>query len=231
MLFGMSNIAFADMVTKEAGNVSVSASVVDEVEPTQAVITFSILTNNKNLQKATDELNELSSKLSNALKNKVQSDDSIKTLTYSIAPRYTYTNKKKIFDTYEATTKLILTTKHIDTLPAIVSVALANGANQVDDLSFGLTNYDEKCNELIAKATKQSYKNALSAVSALGARLDGVKNLNTYCSTQNNSRVYATNMAKMSVDSASGAESMSVPTIESGTIKINANVNASFYVK
>ena len=85
---------------------------------------------------------------------------------------------------------------------------------------------------LISIATKKAKSRADVIASALGTTTDGISNISTSCSTNNYNppRLYmAKNMiADVAAESSSGAGSTS---ISNGVVKINANVNASFYVK
>ena len=66
---------------------------------------------------------------------------------------------------------------------------------------------------------------------ALGVSIDGVSNISTSCSTNNYNppRFY---MAKnMIADVASESVVGSGTTISNGVVKVNANINAAFFVK
>ena len=105
------------------------------------------------------------------------------------------------------------------------------GATNVDNLSFSLSNYELKCNDLIASATKKAKTRAEVIAQALGTNLDGVSNISTSCGINNSNspRLY---MAKnMIADVASEAAGINSTSISDGVIKINANVNAGFFVK
>ena len=229
------SFAFAQAIepTQEDGYISVNANLTEEIEPNQAVVTFSVETENKDIQKVTDSLNDLSAKLTEALKAKIGEEDVIKTTTYSVNPIYQQKDKKRVFLGYRANTKMIVTTKNIDKLSSIISTALNNGAMEVNGLNFTSTNNNEICNELLAKAAKQAKENADVVAKSIETSVVGIKNLSTSCGVQSSSsRAYALN-AKAAFGSAEDAavESMSTPTIEPGTIKINANVYGNFYVK
>ena len=216
---------------KEVGYISVNAHATKEVEPKQAVVSFAVETENKDLQKATDSLNELSAKLTEAIKTKISENDSIKTTAYSVSPQYSYSNKKRTFLGYKATLKMIVTTQNVDKLSAVIGTALANGATNVNGLNFQSTNNDAICNALLAEAALNARKNAESVANSLSAQLDGVKYISTSCGIQSTvARTFAMNKAYAASDGAV-EEASSTPTIEPGTIKIDANVNGSFYIK
>ena len=114
----------------------------------------------------------------------------------------------------------------------MIDKAIASGATNVDNLSFSLSNYESHCNELISIATKKAKTRADVVANALNSTIDGVSNLSTSCSTNsyNPPRLY---MAKnMIADVAAEALGSDMATsISNGVIKVNANVNASFFIK
>ena len=101
----------------------------------------------------------------------------------------------------------------------------------VDNLSFSLSNYEAQCNDLIAIATKKAKTRAEVIAQALGTSISGISNISTSCSTNNYNppRLY---MAKnMIADVAAESSSAGGVLISNGVVKVNANVNAGFFVK
>jgi len=224
--------AFASVPSgsKEDGYISVNANASDEIEPNQAQIVFSIEANNKDITKVTQDLNETSQKLTEVLKSKMSEGDTIKTSTYSVNPDYTYNkDKKRQLNGYIATTKMTVTTKNIPNLSSLIATALNNGATGVDGLDFNSTDINDACNKLIIKASKTALSNAKTVAEAMDSALNGIKNISTSCGTQPIMRAYGVQQAAAANEAADAAPAQ--PTIEPGTIKINASVYANFYVK
>ena len=95
-----------------------------------------------------------------------------------------------------------------------------------------MSNYDSQCNELLTVATKKARSRADVLAKASSSYVTGIKTMNGTCSMNENNRVQYRLMAKnMSFDSAAGAAPEMATPIQSGVIKLFANVNASFYVK
>jgi uncharacterized protein YggE len=114
----------------------------------------------------------------------------------------------------------------------MIDNAITAGATNVDSLNFSISNYDSQCDELISKAAKKAYNRANILARAMNTTVTGINNINTSCGMNggNQPRLYmAKNMLSAVADSAS--ESASGMSISNGVIKINANVNASFFVK
>ena len=166
------------------------------------------------------------------LKTMIKDGDYIKTSNYNAQPVYSQVNSKKIFERYEVTNSITVRTKSIDNLGKMIDEAIEKGATNVSNLNFSISKPEIYCDELLTSATKEAKYRAGVVAKALGTSIDGLANLSTSCSTNsyNAPRLY---MAKNLVaDLASGASEESIATnISSGVIKINANVNASFFVK
>ena len=222
--------------TKDKGYISLNTYAELETTPDVAEIAFAIKTSDtKSMQKATNANKEISDKVYSELKAMINpaSGDYIKTLNFNAQPVYSYTNSKKNFDKYEVSNRVIVHTKSIDKIGKMIDNALTAGATNVDSLSFSLSNYDSQCDDLISKAAQKAYKRANTIAKSLNTTILGVSSVNTNCNTNGNNqpRLY---MAKnMMADLAAGSvgEADSGMAISNGVIKINANVNVSFFVK
>ena len=220
---------------KDRGTISVNTSANTEIAPDVVEISFAVQTSDlKSMQKATVENKEISEKVLAQLKSMIntQNGDYIKTSDFSAQPVYSYQSSKKTFEKFEVSNRVIVHTKSIDKVGQMIDKAILAGATNVDNLSFSLSNYESQCNDLISIATKKAKTRADVIASALGTSTDGISNISTSCSTNNYNppRLY---MAKnMIADVATEmASSVGATTISNGVVKVNANVNASFFVK
>lgn len=213
---------------KDEGYVSVNASSTKEISPNQAEITVNIETSDKSLQKASADNKIIADRVYSSLKAvlNVEKGDYIKTSNYSATPIYVYTKEnKKVFDKYVVKNNVVVRTKNTDLISKIIDTSIAQGATEVKDLQFLVADYDSACNDLLASLTKKAYSQASVVAASINQKIVGTKAINLTCNSENNQRPYYAMMAKSSMDSVT-----STP-IESGKIKIYANVDASFYVK
>ena len=221
--------------SKERGYISVNTSAEAEVAPDVAEITFAIKTSDtKSMQKATAANKEISDKVYTELKSMINpsAGDYIKTLNFSASPVYSYSNSKRNFEKYEVSNSVVVHTKSIDNLGKMIDKAITSGATNVDSLSFSLSNYEAQCDELISKATRKAYNRANVLAKIMNTYVSGVSSLNTSCNTNGGGqpRFYtAKNMLSAVADSSQ--EAATGMSISNGVIKINAAVNASFFVK
>ncbi len=220
----------------ERGYITVNTSANTEIAPDVAEISFAVQTHdNKSMQSATKANKEISDKVFAELKSMIntQNGDFIKTSDFNASPVYNYVNSKRVFDKYQVSNRVIVDTKSIENVGKMIDSAITAGATNVDNLSFSISSYDQQCNDLISIAADKAKTRAGIIAKATGSNLDGIRTFDTSCSTNNyhNQRFY---MAKnMMADVAEASTSMSGGgvSISDGVIKINANVNATYFVK
>jgi len=221
---------------KERGYVSINTSAEMDVSPDIAELSFAIKTSDtKSMQKAAAMNKEASDKVYGILKSMIntQNGDYIKTSNYNASPVYTYNGNKRNLDKYEVSNRVMVHTKSIDKLGMMIDKSIESGATNVDSLNFSVSNYESQCNSLIESAAKKANSRATIAARTAGTTLDGIKSMSISCSdTQKYStpRLYmAKNMLSAVADSS--AEGSVSTSVSEGTVKVNANVNAVFYVK
>lgn len=217
------------------GYVSVNTSANTEVAPDVAELSFAVKTSDtKSMQKATLANKEISEKVLNELKSMIDTTkgDYIKTSDFNASPIYSYAGSKRNLDKYEVSNRVIVHTKSIDKVGKMIDSAIAAGATNVDNLTFSVSSYESQCNDLIVIATKKANTRANLIAKTLSSTIDGVRTFDTSCNANNYNtpRFYmAKNMLAEAADGASSAGSST--SISNGVVKINANVNATFFIK
>ncbi len=231
------NVNAATVVTtEEKGYITVSTSANTELNPDVVEISIAVRTeDNKSLQKATAENKEISDKVYNALKEMINTTagDYVKTADFSASPIYTYSGNKRNLDKYQVSNNVIVHTKNISKAGDIIDKAIALGATNINNLTFSVSNYDHECNELLGVATRKAKTRADVIAKNASSAVTGVKSMNISCSMNQNNTVQYRLMAKnLSFEaSADSAAPEAATPIQSGVIKLYANVNASFFVK
>jgi len=227
------NAAVSD-TNKEAGYISLNASTVKELEPNLATVTFAVENTASDAQKASQENNEVSNKIINALKQVTSTQtDTIKTTNFSVRPVYSSTSTgKRVIKNYMAVNSVTVETKDITKVAKLIDTAIASGANRTDNLYYSVTNEKSVCNTIYPELVKDLRTQALSLAQAAGTTLDGLKHMNVSCNTDSivsNGRFLSSKAYAVTEDAAAG---ISAPTpVESGKVKIRVYINADFYVK
>ena len=216
----------AETIEKDKGYISVNESTVKEIAPNQAEITIGIETSDVSMKTASEKNKAIANQIVSSLKKLLGPNDYIKTNTYSARPTYIYTkDNKQVFDKYVVTNSVTVITNNTELVSKLTDTAIAQGATNVDNLKFLATDYDCACNEALGELTKKAYNQANSVAKSINSQIIGVKTINATCNTDNGPRPYYAMMAKSSLNADSATP------IESGKLKINVNVEASFYVK
>ena len=221
--------------TPERGTIHVSTSANTELAPDVVEISFAVVTSDtKSMQKATILNKETSDKVLSTLKAMLKTDngDYIKTSDFSASPIYSYSGSKRNLDKYEVSNRVIVHTKSLDKVGTMIDKAIEAGATNVDNLTFSVSNYDAQCDQLLGIATQKAKNRANVVAKNLSTTLDGIQSFNLSCNANNNNtpRLYmAKNMFSAVADEA--ATGSSPTSISGGVVKINANVNATFFVK
>mgnify|MGYP002857244213 CR=1 FL=1 len=224
-------------LNSEYGTISVNTSANTSVTPDVAEVSIAVITeDNKSMQEATRKNREASQNISTMLKSMINTanGDYIKTADFNAAPIYRYTkDNKKILDKYQVSNSVIVHTKSIDKVGTMIDKALTLGATNVNSLNFSLSSHDNLCNSLIEQASKKAAERVNAAAKSVPAKVVGIKSMNINCSDSNSVRPryqLAKTMLLGANASSDAVEETSV-SIEEGVIKLNASVNATYYVK
>ena len=232
LIGGMSTQATVANTTNERGYISVSANANKEIASDVAEISIEIQTfDTKSMQKATLENKQISDQVYTAMKSMINpaNGDFVKTADFNATPLYNYSGSKRNFDKYQVSNSIIVRTKKIKDVGAIIDKALELGATNINNLNFTVSNYDAECDELLSQATQKAKSQADVIAQSVTSTVSGIKSITGSCSNTNSSARVHYNLLEAK---AAGSMSSDMATpIESGTVKIYANINASFYVK
>lgn len=218
----------------ERGYISVNTSANAELAPDVAEISIAVKTyDNKSMQKATLRNKEISEQVIATLKSMIDTSkgDYIKTADFSATPIYSYSGNKRNFDKYQVSNSVVVHTKSIDKIGTMIDKSIALGATDVNSLNFSVSNYEAQCNDLLTLAAKKASARANAVAKTVPTTLSGIRSMDVSCSTSNSSRpqykMLMANRAMMMDSEAAGSST----TIESGVIKVFANVSATYFVK
>ena len=218
----------------ERGYISVNTSANAELAPDVAEISIAVKTyDNKSMQKATLQNKEISEQVISTLKSMIDTSkgDYIKTADFSATPIYSYSGNKRNFDKYQVSNSVVVHTKSIDKIGSMIDKAIALGATDVNSLNFSVSNYETQCNDLLTLAAKKASARANAVAKTVPTTLSGIRSMDVSCSTSNSSRpqykMLMANRAMMMDSEVAGSST----TIESGVIKVFANVSATYFVK
>ncbi len=225
--FVYSNSADAiTVVHKDMGYISVNSTASKEIIPDTASVYFTIETSAPDSQSAVNKNKEYTSKVINSLKPllAIEKSDSIQTKNFILKPVYKKEkNGKKTFLNYTAVNVIFVKTKNLENVSALIDAAVQKNVSNVSGLSFYVENEKQYAGKLAQEALSKAKVVAGLTASTLNQQVKGIKSVRVTVYPQNNMQPYVTNELK----SSSKKDSQ----IEYGKVKLEANVNAEFYVK
>ncbi len=222
---------------KQRGTISVNTSADKDLSPDVAELTINIETNDsRSMQKATLHNKEISEKVHAELKAMINpaNGDYVKTANFSATPVYKYSSNKSSLDKYQVTNNIIVYTKSIDKVGAMIDKSITAGATNVGNLTFSVSKYDSECERLISEASQKGFQQALSALKASSGAMDGISSMYVSCGgnkSRSPQRMYMAEAKMATADAEMAAPEPTYTVIEAGVLKLNANVNAVYFVK
>lgn len=227
----LTGVAFAaDAAAK--GYISVNVEAAEELSPTNVKISFAIESRAKDANQAAELNKEASASAINAVKALVDTEkgETIKTTSYYLNPEYNYKDGSRKLTGYVASNTLQVSLKDVEKAGKVISTALSNGANSVNNLQFALEETNENCNKLIQQASRGAKTRADKIAESMGTTVAGIKSINASCSSSQSVHSNFRLMNAKAEASADMAAGNSLP-VEAGKTQLRAYVNAEFFVK
>lgn len=166
---------------EEKSKVSVSGASSLTVEPNKAEVYAKIATLEKTAQESKNKNSQISGGVARALKKEGVKDKDIETSQFFISPKYEYEEisenglikTKQVLIGYEVVNVLKVTTQDIEKAGRIIDAAIDSGANDIERVSFGLTEEKEKeiKQQAMALASNDAKEKASALASSLGVSL------------------------------------------------------------
>lgn len=217
-LYGSSPANAAD-TQEEKRTLNVSGQSKVSASPDIAYINLGVITEEKDAKTAQKANAAAMDKVISSIKSSGIKNEDIKTVNYSINPKYDYnkdTGASKITG-YTVNNSIMVTVRDLTKTGNIIDVAADSGVNVSSSINFGLSNYEEYYNSALKNAVLAAKKKAGTMADALGVTLKSPISVNEgggYSPLSN----YAT--YDMKYDMAGAAT-----PIQAGSIEVTANVN------
>lgn len=202
--------------------ISVNGEGIVNVEPDRATITVGVVTREKNSAAVQNSNARAAQSVINAIVALGIERRNITTGGYNFSPTYRQVNGRSEIDGYEATNSVTIIVDDLKLVGKIIDAALANGANQINSLNFGLRNRVAAQDEALKLAVLDAKRKAEIAAAALGKNILSVRNV-----TINSASVNAPRNFKMSrVEDSANFET----PVESGSLQCSASVHVEFEI-
>ncbi|SUY66897.1 SIMPL domain-containing protein [Clostridium tetani] len=138
-----------------------------KVQPDMAIVSLGIITEDKSLEKAQRENAKISDRVIRELQNMGIDRRDISTANYNIEAQYDYVDNKRVFRGYRVTNILSVNIRDITKVGEIIDASVKNGANNVGNVSFTISNPKHYNN----RALKLAVENAVEKAMVIGNTL------------------------------------------------------------
>lgn len=187
---GFSGVVFDNQGNDNYFTLHATGTAIKKVSPDKVSITLGVETQEKTAKEAAAKNSEMMNAIINKLKALGLSTDEISTSYYNIYPVYEYPPviyekdiprpQSPVLVGYRVTNTIIITTSASEDVGAIIDGAVDAGANQVQGVSFFVSEevQGQMNKQLIEQAVLDAKAKAQSALSPLNMQIVGVKNIN-----------------------------------------------------
>ncbi len=216
-------LAAEDKISEStAKTINVTGNGEINITPDIAYVSLGVITEKNTVSEAQNENTNTMNKIIDGVKKLGVQGEDIKTVNYSISPKYNYDNKtgNNTLVGYTVLNTLSVTVKDITKVGTIIDSAVANGANNSNGVSFGVNDYQKYYNMALKNAISNAASTAQVIASSIGVTISTPVKINEDSSSiPNQYPVYFNGAAK---DLSEKSSSMS---IETGTYKVKAVVS------
>ncbi|MCT4632146.1 MAG: SIMPL domain-containing protein [Firmicutes bacterium] len=203
----------------QLGSVTVNGEGSISVFPDIAFINVGVVIENENASVAQAENNKVMKTVIEEIKKLGIDKKDILTSGFSVYNRKDY-NDKNEKSYYVVSNNLNITVRNIDDLGRIIDVATANGANNINGITFDYVDKDKVYNEALKQAMKDAKAKANTITTTFGKTV-------TVPSSVNEIKSYSDFYRGGVAMDALNAKVSSTP-IESGALVIKAEVNVTY---
>lgn len=170
-LAGPIPFAVDNITTTKTDNFSVSGEGTVTASPDEAIINAGIQTQAATVQDAQNKINTVINDVSANIKKLGINGADIQSSNYNIQPSYDYSGGTQKITGYQASTTLNIKVKDISKINNVIDTATKNGANQISNISFDISDKTALENQARAKAVAQAKQIAQQAAQMGGFRL------------------------------------------------------------
>ena len=139
--------------------------------PDKAQINLAVQTEGANAKETQQQNTEAVDQVIAKIRELGVPDKSIKTSGYDMWPRYDYSGNTEKLIGYQVSTSLTVTDRSIDEVGSLISECVAAGVNQVNNISYSCSNYDEIYNDALTKAVEKAKEKGEVLAKAAGGEL------------------------------------------------------------
>ncbi len=219
---------------RPARTMNVSASDFKYVTPDIATLSFSVVSEGKDVKVITEENNQKINKAIDYLKNeKGVSEEDVKTTQYNLRPVYSQSTSSYIsssfvprIEMYSLTQTVEVKIRDFEIISSIIASLSDFGINKISNVSFGIEDQDKYLSDVQKSAFDKAHEKAERMAKQNGVKLGRVINV----SVNNNTPYYAYGLGATKSYDAEGLGGIA-PSIEPGSERLNISVFVEYEIK
>ncbi|HSM77258.1 MAG TPA: SIMPL domain-containing protein [Bryobacteraceae bacterium] len=192
------------------------------VKPDRAEIDIGVVTEARSAQEAAASNARGTAAVLEKIKGLVAAAGSVRTVNYSLSPKYTYPqNAAPVIEGYTATNTVQVTADDLDLVGKLIDASTGAGSNSINGIRFTLKNDQAVRAEALRQAAQAAKANAEAIAQSLGLQVTGIVS----AESEGASGVVPLRQPMMMMAKAAA------PTpVEAGTIEIHASVTVTLAV-
>ena len=140
--------------------ITVTGNGVIEVAPNYAQLQIEVRTEGEEVQQAQEENAQIMNRVIQSLLALNIPREHIQTAAFNIFPQYDYIEGKQVFRGYEVTNAITVKIVDMEKASLVIDTAVANGANSVSSIQFGLDNPEIVYQQALQLALQNAQINA-----------------------------------------------------------------------
>ncbi|MEY8354010.1 SIMPL domain-containing protein [Lachnospiraceae bacterium 54-53] len=210
--------------TKAGSTIQVQSTEEIKVVPDMAEISFAVSTQAEDPKACQEKNSEDLNKVIAFLKTAGIDEKSIQTTNYGLEPIYDW-NSGQAITGYQMRTSIIVSDIPIDQVGTLLSSSVEAGINNIDNVSYFSSKYDENYQKSLKKAIESARVKAEAIASASGSKLGEISNveeLSNYAVTR-----YT---GYSQTESAPQADAKSM-VVEPGQISVEAQISVTYKIQ
>jgi uncharacterized protein YggE len=218
--------------------ITVSGHGTVDTTPDEAVLRLAVVTQAEDVKNASDENSKkMDAVLAKLYEIGIPEDDAV-TSGYRVRPRYNWRDDEESLIGFQVQNSLVVTVRDIEKVGDVIDSALGSGANEIDDVTFTVSDdrQAELRDEAIADAARRASADAVSVADAMGVKIKGPIEISTTGSQFSPYRMYMSyDICDEGMMAIPEAEMMAAPMkmgagpqIQPGDVTVSAQVTVVY---
>lgn len=215
-------------VDSNENRISLVSSETVNVVPDMAEVQMTIRTENQDASKCQQKNTEKLDEVLAYLKERGLADESIKTSGFYLDPKYDWSGNTRKLVGYEMSTTVTVADVPVDEVGAMLTGVVEHGANEIDQVSYFSSQYDQAYNQALAKAIELSRSKGEALAAASGMKLGQVISIQEQSDNQHGRYVNADLGMMDGVVTEAAASELADMSVMPGEMSVTAEITVEY---